>query len=822
MAELLTVEIFAKLSKCDVYWIHGAGSIEGAHPGHPDQRGSAVRWEPSSAGLLATLDRLLPETARNTDEGLRRGRLLVGAAFLLCAVVFVDAAFQSLREGSLSAVEPLLLLITLAAALVLLLVPIWLRLTKSLDASAFIVVLTVLLWILSVGWTGDRLHGPVLLLLPMVPILVTFLWNERVGGTVTLLLFLGLSLGRGSSETNSLLHGSQGALTTQMLASVVLLAGGFAWLYERQRLRAERRLRYSTDLYQRLFEQSKDVVMVVSTEGEIRDINAAGLELYGYDSLEEIKRHNIESFYVDLAERREMLARLEQEGWLQAHELRHRTRQGRIIHVQGTVSVMRGSAGKVSDLMVILRDVTQERRVQEGLVKMARFDSLTGLANRYTFQDQLEKTLARASRFRRRMALLMLDLDRFKEVNDQYGHDVGDALLMAASDRLSSCIRKVDTVARLGGDELAVIKTDFDEPEHAAMLARRLLLSLEQPFEIDGLQIQTSVSIGIAVYPPGESDSQALIKQADLALYRAKRDGRNTFRFYDQDIGNEVKERMELAQDLSQVLDENELYLEFQPQVDLGSKRVTGVEALLRWRHPQHGIISPVRFISIAEDSGMMGKIGEWVLRTACREARRWREDLKLPVPVAVNLAGSQLRDPELPERVAAILSEVGLSGDAVEMEMTAGQLRQLPRGSSRRLQELGELGIRLTLDDFGSAPVALEELQRLPMGKVKIDPSFVHRLERDEDADALVKAATSVAQKLGLTPVAEGVETGRQARFLENIGCYDVLGHLISRPLPCDSLLELIALGSEQLRPWSQEDSGPVRLPGPASDPVR
>ena len=735
---------------------------------------------------------------------------------MLCAVVFVDAALESLRQGSLSAVEPSLLLVTLAAALVLLLVPLWLRWTRSLDATAFILLITVLMWMAFAGWTGDRLHGPVLLLLPTVPILVTFLWNERVGGLVTVLLFVGLSLWRGSEESSSsLLDGSQGQLTTQMLASVVLLAGGFAWIYERQRLRAERRLRHSTDLYTRLFEQSKDVVMVVSTEGEIRDINAAGLELYGYESLDEIQSQNIESFYVDLAERREMLARLEQEGWLQNYELRHRTRTGRTIHVQGTVSAMREEQGRVSELMVILRDVTQERRAQEGLVKMARFDSLTGLANRYTFQDQLEKTLARASRFRRRMALMMLDLDHFKEVNDQHGHDVGDALLVAVSNRLNGCIRKVDTMARLGGDELAVIKTDFDEPEHAAMLARRLLLSLEKPLEIDGLQIQTSVSIGIAVYPPGESDPQGLIKQADLALYRAKRDGRNTFRFYDQDIGNEVKERMELAQDLSRVLEDDQLYLEYQPQVDLGSKRVTGVEALLRWRHPQHGVISPVRFISIAEDSGVMNQIGEWVLRTACREALRWREDLKLPVPVAVNLASSQLRDPDLSERVATILHEVGLPGDAVEMEMTASQLRQLPRGSSRRLQELGEQGIRLTLDDFGSAPVALEELQRLPMGKVKIDPSFIHRLERDEDADALVEAATTVAQKLGLTPVAEGVETGRQARYLENIGCHDVLGHLISRPLSSDSLLELISNGSDLLRPWGHDHSGPVQLPG-------
>jgi len=260
---------------------------------------------------------------------------------------------------------------------------------------------------------------------------------------------------------------------------------------------------------------------------------------------------------------------------------------------------------------------------------------------------------------------------------------------------------------------------------------------------------------------------------------------------------------MELAQDLSTVLDTDQLFLEYQPQIDLGGKRITGVEALLRWRHPKHGVISPVRFISIAEDSGAMTAIGEWVLRTACVEALRWRETFRLPVPVAVNLASSQLRDPDLPARVEAILKEVGLTGDAVEMELTASQLRQLPRGSSRRLQELGELGIRLTLDDFGTAPVALEELQRLPMGKVKIDPSFVHRLERDEDADALVEAATTVAQKLGLTPVAEGVETGRQARFLEKIGCFDVLGHLISRPLSGAGLTDLIDQGSDWLRPW-------------------
>ena len=769
-----------------------------------------MHWRNSSSGLSATLDRFLPEPARETEEGIRKGRLLVGGAFLLCLAVLVDGAFQSLRFGSLSGSDPGLMWLTLSAAGVLLAVPLWLRWTRSLDFTAAVMLFTVLSWIVLVGWSGGRLHGPALLLLPVVPILVTFLWDERLGGAITFLLFLGLTLWRGADERGArFLDSDHYPEGPQMLAALVLLSGGFAWLYERQRRRAQQHLRRSTALYQRLFEQSKDVVMVVSADGEIRDINAAGLDLYGYESLEEIAKHNIESFYVDLAERKEMLARVEQDGWLQNHELRHRTRDGRILQVQGTVSVLRDPDGNVSELLAILRDVTQERRIQEGLVKMARFDPLTGLANRYTFHDQLEKTLARASRFRRRMALMMLDLDHFKEVNDQHGHDVGDAVLVAASTRLGGCIRKVDTMARLGGDELAVIKTDFDEPEHAAMLARRLLMSLEEPFEIDGHHIQISVSIGIAVYPPGESDPQGLIKQADLALYRAKGDGRNTFRFYDQDIGNEVKERMELAQDLANVWQSDELFLEYQPQVDIGGRRITGVEALLRWRHPKHGVISPVRFISIAEDSGAMGEIGEWVLRTACAEALRWREMHRLPVPVAVNLASSQLRDPELPSRVEAILNEVGVTGDAVEMELTASQLRQLPRGSSRRLQELGELGIRLTLDDFGTAPVALEELQRLPMGKVKIDPSFVHRLERDADADALVEAATTVAQKLGLTPVAEGVETGRQARFLERIGCFDVLGHLVSRPLSGDGLLELIEKGSDWLRPWGESTDG-------------
>ena len=760
--------------------------------------------------MSSLLDRFLPDWISGDGEAVRRGRLLVGSAFLLCATVSLDGALHSLRDGSLSGISAEHVVGTLAAAIFLLLVPLWLRLSRSLDITAALVILTVPAWIVWVGWQGDRVHGPVLLVLPLLPLIVTFLWNESVGIRVTLLLFVGLTslhwmFGPGTVSLPAL----RLTTTLQVLAAMVLLGGGLAWLWERQRKRSERRIQRSTDLYRRLFEQSKDVVMVVSVEGEIRNINASGLELYGYDSLEEIARHNIESFYVDPEERREMLDQLEAEGWLKNYEVRHRTKDGRVIQVQGTVSVLRDHAGNITELVVILRDVTQERQAQENLLKMARFDPLTGLANRYTFQDQLEKSLARASRFRRRMALMMLDLDHFKEVNDTHGHDVGDALLVAVADRMLGCVRKVDTLARLGGDEIAVIKTDFDEPEHAAMLARRLLTAVSEPFEIQEVQIEISVSIGIAVFPPGDGDAQGLVKQADLALYRAKSDGRNTFRFYDQDIGNEVRSRMELAHDLATILENDHLYLEYQPQIDLVGERLTGIEALLRWRHPKHGIISPIHFISIAEDTGAMAEIGEWVLRRATEESKAWREALDLDVPLAVNIAGSQLRDPDFPQLVAAALDASGLAGESLELELTADQLRQLPRGSSRRLQDLGDLGVGLTLDDFGGSPVALEELRRLPIRKVKVDPGFVHRALEDEDAAAVVEGAVGLAGRIGLKPVAEGVENGRQAAFLKEIGCAEALGHWICRPMPAADLniwLHEVVKGG---KPWGDAGKG-------------
>ena len=751
------------------------------------------------------LDRFLPDWVLQSSDSTRRGRLLVGSAFLLCAAVSFDGALHSLRYGSFSDVAPGHLWGTLAAALLLCLVPWWLRLSKSLDLTAAAVILIVPAWILWVGWQGDRIHGPVLLLLPILPVMITFLWNESIGGRITLMLFLGLSALHWVASDSPAPPVLRLSTSLQVVAGMVLFGGGMAWLWERQRKRSELRIQRSTDLYRRLFEQSKDVVMVVSVDGHIRNINAAGLELYGFHSLEEISKVNIESFYVDPAERQEMLSLLEAEGWLKNYEVRHRTKSGRLIHVQGTVSVLRDVGGSITELVVILRDVTQERQAQENLLKMARFDPLTGLANRYTFQDQLEKSLARASRFRRRMALMMLDLDHFKEVNDSHGHDVGDALLVAVADRMLGCVRKVDTLARLGGDEIAVIKTDFDEPEHAAMLARRLLTAVAQPFEIQGHHLEISVSIGIAVFPPGDGAAQGLIKQADLALYRAKNDGRNTFRFYDQDIGNEVRSRMELAHDLATILEHDHLYLEYQPQIDLDGDRLSGIEALLRWRHPRHGVISPIQFISIAEDTGTMAEIGEWVLRRAVDDAKLWHELLGLDIPLAVNIAGSQLRDPDFPQVVAEVLSASELPGESLEIELTADQLRQLPRGSSRRLQELGELGVGLTLDDFGGSPVSLEELRRLPIRKIKIDPGFVHRALEDEDAAAVIQGAVGMAEHLGLQAVAEGVENGRQARFLQESGCREALGHWICRPMALDELTGWLSEIKKGRKPWGE-----------------
>lgn len=437
------------------------------------------------------------------------------------------------------------------------------------------------------------------------------------------------------------------------------------------------------------------------------------------------------------------------------------------------------------------QELDRQNTLEQRLLRMARRDFLTDLLNRYAFDERLELALAQANRFSHQVALLLIDLDDFKFVNDTHGHSTGDGLLRAIARRLRSQIRKVDAIARLGGDEFAVIHTELGSVDSIAEFARRVMVLLEQPFEVDGHELHISASIGIAVYPPGGSEARPLLRQADLAMYKAKEAGGHTFRFHVRAMDKRVQERMALQRDLNGALERHELFLRYQPQIRLRDGAIIGAEALLRWTHPERGPVDPQQFIPIAEASGEMIGIGRWVLRSAILQAKKWRAAAPERFTVAVNLSPVQFRDPGFAHWLLDTLRELGVEPQKLELELTEEVLMRSRNSVESALFRLHDHGVRFSLDNFGSGISALESLHKFPFDRLKIAMKWTHRLHKNPQDTALVSAIIALAGKLGLEVVAEGIETRRQARELAEQGCDAGQGYLFSLPLSSEGLAQ-------------------------------
>jgi diguanylate cyclase (GGDEF)-like protein len=413
---------------------------------------------------------------------------------------------------------------------------------------------------------------------------------------------------------------------------------------------------------------------------------------------------------------------------------------------------------------------------------LALHDALTDLPNRVLLAERLNQALVHARRHGDAPAVLCLDLDRFKEVNDALGHPMGDLLLREVAARLRACTRETDTVARLGGDEFAVVQVGASQPAEAEALCRRLLEVLGAPCRLDGHEVVVGASVGVALAPVDGDEPATLLRHADIALYRAKGEGRGTFRFFEEGMNRELQARRALERDLRRALDEGRFELHYQPQVELGSGRTVGVEALLRWRHPERGSVPPNDFIPLAEETGLIVPIGAWVLRTACAQALAWPG-----LRVAVNLSAAQFRQPGLAETVAQALRETGLEPDRLELEITEGVLLEDTVAAVTTLHALRGLGVRIAMDDFGTGYSSLSYLRRFPFDKIKIDKSFVADLDggRSADAAAIVRAVVSLGSSLGMTTTAEGIEAEAQAELLRAEGCDEVQGYHFGRPMP-------------------------------------
>jgi diguanylate cyclase (GGDEF)-like protein len=420
---------------------------------------------------------------------------------------------------------------------------------------------------------------------------------------------------------------------------------------------------------------------------------------------------------------------------------------------------------------------------------LASHDPLTDLPNRTLFRDRLQRALAQSERRDDRVAVLCFDLDHFKDVNDTLGHGIGDVLLGQVTDRVSKLIRPSDTLARLGGDEFAVIQAELDQPDGVAVLAQRIIDALAEPFELSGHEVVIGASVGIALYPEDQTDPDHLLRNADLALYRAKAEGRGVYRFFEEDMNLRLQQRKSLEAALRRALAEDQFELHYQPQVGLDGERVKGVEALIRWHHPERGVVSPGDFIPLAEETGIIIPITEWVLRRACLDTRDWGQ-----LSVAVNLSPAVFKHQDLVGMIAGILEETGFDPRRLELEITETSLLQDADRALATLTALKELGVRVAMDDFGTGYSSLSYLQRFPFDKIKIDRSFVSKLTDDTDAVAIISAVINLGRNLGMSTTAEGVETSDQAVFLTGQGCEEVQGFYYARPMPAAEMATLVA----------------------------
>lgn len=442
---------------------------------------------------------------------------------------------------------------------------------------------------------------------------------------------------------------------------------------------------------------------------------------------------------------------------------------------------------------MLFDDITERKNAERQIQKLAYSDLLTGLPNRTLFLDRLDQALARAARDSGRLALLFLDLDEFKVVNDTMGHASGDELLLNVAQRLQGCIRSSDTLARLGGDEFVLLISYASQELNVAHVANNLLEALAPSHSLNGRDIYTSASIGIAVYPEDGRDSETLLRCADMAMYAAKESGRNCYHFFSIEMNRKIHERMQLETDLRHALERNEFFLEFQPILAAGDGAIVAAEALVRWHHPHHGRTMPGTFIATAEDSGLIVPMGEWVLRRACTSLKAWQDAKLSPVRLAVNVSGRQFSQRNFVETVERILAETGVDATQLELELTETCLMENVEATVRTLSDLSNLGLNIVIDDFGSGYSSLGYLKRFPIKRLKIDRSFVADACQSSGQSAIVEAIIAMAAKLGLLVVAEGVETAEQADFVRSRGCHEIQGFLYYRPLPEEQFIAVL-----------------------------
>ena len=547
-------------------------------------------------------------------------------------------------------------------------------------------------------------------------------------------------------------------------------------------------------LADKIFEHASEGVMISDPAANIINVNKAFTQVTGYSREEVVGKSPslLNSGRQDAGFYRIMWQSLHETGHWQG-EIWNRRKNGEVYLEWLSITAIMDNLGHTTHYVAIFSDITTIKANEERLHHLAYYDALTELPNRILFNDRLNQAMARADRSKQMVAVLLLDLDRFKIINDTLGHMAGDTLLIDVARRVDDCMRESDTVARLGGDEFIVALPDMDNFNHASLVAQKIIDVLARPFTLENQEVFITTSIGISFYPSSGNNAEMLVKAADIAMYHAKEQGRNNYQFYRSSVSDETSALFALEHSLRRALERSELSLHYQPQIDIETGGITGMEALLRWQHPERGMIPPGEFIPLAEETGLIIPIGEWVLRSACLQNKQWQDAGMPPLRISVNLSVRQLRQKNLVVRIEEILAETGLDPQWLELELTESVIMQNAEDSIQQLNGIKSLGIALAIDDFGTGYSSLSYLKRFPIDKVKIDQSFVQGVCSNLDDAAISQAIIALANSLNLKVTAEGVETPGQLSFLREHQCCDAQGYLFSRPIPADAMTQML-----------------------------
>ncbi|MGH8503650.1 MAG: putative bifunctional diguanylate cyclase/phosphodiesterase [Gammaproteobacteria bacterium] len=556
---------------------------------------------------------------------------------------------------------------------------------------------------------------------------------------------------------------------------------------------AEMALKDSEEKLRLIMEHVSDLIMMVDTQGRRLYASASYQALFGHSGV----MLGTDSFAEVHPEDKERVRRVFREtvatGIGRRCEYRLVLNERGVRYLESQGSVIRNDAGDVAKIVVVSRDVTERKQSEARIQYLAHSDGLTGLPNRTLLADRIGQMLAQNDRHGDSLALLFIDLDHFKTINDSLGHQVGDKLLKQVAGRLSQCMRKSDFLARLGGDEFLMAVGDIRHAQDVALIAQKIVTSIAHSYSVGDHALSTSCSVGISIYPDDGRDVQTLMRNADMAMYHAKERGHNHYQFFSQEMEARAAERLMLGNTMQRALERDEFELHYQPCIELATGRITGVEALIRWRHPELGLLSPARFIPLAEETGMILPIGDWVLRTACAQMHQWQQQGLDGLRLAVNLSARQFRQADLPQQIAAALTNAGVETQTLELEITESMAMQDPERAREVLRELKSMGIGLSIDDFGTGYSSLSYLKRFPLRSLKVDRSFVDGIPGDAHDVAITRATIALAKSLGLYVIAEGVETKAQQRFLANAGCELGQGYLFGKPAPAADVEKLL-----------------------------